>query len=85
MNFMKISKFFSDSKNGFGTFLVKHVFHQLSDFPSQKKNYSSKWVGEKFPSFFQEMCKSRSHSEEKVVSCHKKHGFYESFEAFFPR
>ena len=36
MNFMKISKFFSDSKNGFGTFLVKNVFHQWSDFHSKK-------------------------------------------------
>ena len=36
MNLMKISKFFSDSKNGFGTFLVKNVFHQWSHFHSKK-------------------------------------------------
>ena len=37
MNLMKISKFFSDSKNGFGTFLVKNEFHQWSHFPSKKR------------------------------------------------
>ena len=45
MNFMKISNIFSNSKNGFGTFLVKNVFHQWSDFHS-KKYYLSKWGGQ---------------------------------------
>ena len=33
---MKISIIFTNSKNGFGTFLVKNVFHQWSDFHSKK-------------------------------------------------
>ena len=37
MNFMKISNISSNSKNGFGTFLVKNEFHQWSHFPSKKR------------------------------------------------
>ena len=34
---MKISNISSNSKNGFGTFLVKNEFHQWSHFPSKKR------------------------------------------------
>ena len=33
---------------------------------SLQKDYSSKWVGEKFPSFFEKISKIRSHSVKKI-------------------
>ena len=51
---------------------------------SLQKDYSSKWVGEKFPSFFEKISKIRSHSVKKSFFCHSKSWISWKFRLFFP-
>ena len=51
---------------------------------SLQKDYSSKWVGEKFPSFFEKISKIRSHSvKKKHFFVTQNHEFHENFDYFF--